>query len=330
VTRFSKTFKKRLYKEYSWLDYLEVRTLWLPDKELSINGFIDIVGPERELLGDDDDDELEPDGDKFTSHKDKDKYERRFESLLRLARVRIAKYGKNYPFTIVGGKSLKRVDSLNDGNFLYIYLLCCSLLSEFEDLNSKLTSDFESLSLEAIRKLTPSSSKLFISGRNALNNKEARYKGSLMTKLQRISKDLELDFKNRDYKPTATTSSGDGGVDIVGWVDFKDKSMNKLRILAQSKCSEKWLEGGSDAYSKLKGIFSFDPLPVNYYFIPFCFRNHAFGWNDRTPVNSMILIDRSRLFSLLSKNKITKFVNNSDSISLLKTLMAEEAEHIFE
>ncbi len=270
------------------------------------------------------------DGDRFISHKDRDKYEKRFESLIRLARVRIAKYGKDYPFEIIGGKSLKQVNSLDNGHFLYIYLLCSSLLSQFRDLQSVLTSEFESLCLEAIKELAPSRSQLFVSGRNALNDKDARYHGSLMTKLQKISEDLELNFKNRDYKPTSPTNSGDGGVDIVGWVDFTDKSMNKLSILAQCKCSEEWLKGGSDAYSQLKGIFSFDPLPVNYYFIPFCFRDHAFSWRDSTPVNSMILIDRSRLINLLSEDKIAKFVTTSDSIKRLKILMAEEAEHIFE
>jgi hypothetical protein len=206
-----------------------------------------------------------------------------------------------YPFSFSDDKNvLIRKDPLTLKHKFYIYLLLASNLHNVEKpIESPLTSDFEFLSKEAMKKLLPVDAKVHIFRNNALH--QGKYTGNLWNKINTLAKDLRERVLASESEFSAQ-NTGDKGLDVVGWFPFPDADAAPgLPIyFGQCGCTASWVEKqDSCSHGAWSQIMTFCSPPGKIAFIPFCFRNSDGGWHKLVDIHWAILIDRLRLIHLL-------------------------------
>ena len=289
---------------FRWADYFELACLYNSDKSISKGDIYCIMEP---LLRDSiiDKEEFESsddcsDKDIFPPNETKnDQYRFFCDELFKMLEYRAWVYKAFYPFKIKEGNLLELKPSLQIKCKLYIYLLSCSNLSFFKDAQSKLTTDFEILSKESLKRFVSSKAEIHHFGANV---RPSSYTGNLYSKIVKLAEDLNCDLiaQKEDF---SSKDSGDGGLDIVAWYPFKDLKWSRFIILAQCKCSEEWVDlRFSSSLEAWQGKIRFTNPINNMTFIPMCYRRCNGAWHKNHNVSGTILIDRQRLIDCLGDN----------------------------
>jgi len=313
--RFESIPKVPQFDEYRWVDYFEL--ICLSDLDLSLNkgmlidrvrlkqndsidGAIEEDGELPIYIDDDDEEENVPNVEIESPAKIDEKYERKCENYFQHFKHRAATFGEFYPFEVATHElKVKNDYSSNIKCQLYIYFLCCSSLNYFKDFQKIFTSDFEEVSFLAIKQMLPESAIAHLLGKTVSGSKRS-YKGNVYAKFEQLAKDLssKLMIEKSDFP---NTSSGDGGLDIIGWFSFKDGRGSIPVFAAQCKCSSQWINA-SQPSSILEGIVNLDHSPFNLFFIPFAYQKGTGKWHQNPQVKNKIVIDRLRICRLLEEN----------------------------
>ena len=310
----------RIDDQHLWADYIEMLCCWDADRLISKSRFIDIVRPEEiDLISGDETHE--------SAAEEDDKYAARTDELFRFFEFRSNLYGNSYPFKLERGVLYLKEEALDSSiHLLYIYLLCCSNLSYFNKKVERplLTTEFEVISQIATKNILPTNSTIHLVGKNSLGG-ESVYKGKLYNKLVMISKDLgEQLIVSEDEFPI--TDSGDGGLDLLGWINFEDSLNSRIVFVAQSKCSPEWYRPKS-AGQMMRSYMNLNNPPNDLYFIPFCFRKLGHKWHQSRRLRDLVLFDRVRIMRSLKDNP-KEFTSKSKSIPLILELLKEPTEII--
>ena len=248
-----------------------------------------------------------------------DEYEARAENWFHHFRNREKILGEKYPFTLEKDQLVSNMpENLNPVQKIYVYLLFCSHLKFFKDYQPILTSDFEHLSLLAIKALLPTRAKIISVGKR-IDSVQTGMRGNVFSKIQKIAGELkekilvsETDFPSR--------SSGDGGLDIIAYIPFSDNKNSLIVYAGQCKCSLEWINAKNPALV-LESFMTCNHKPINLFFIPFLFRKRNFDWHENQNVKSKILIDRLRLIDLV--NFSTFSPDSLSSIEKINNLLVE-------
>lgn len=323
----SERFKKRpgyiLFDQHQWADFYELVCLVNIDGELDRTSMMDRVGlKERDGvdLGTYDSSEDDEGQDPVVSGQtEKEKNELRFLDYFKYFKFREAKFQNFYPFVVEDHKiSLKAGYTESLDIKLYIYLLCCSSLSYFRDIQGTLTSDFELISLSALIKLLPINKNHHLG--KVISGGKREYEGNVYDKLEQLAVDLSANIRvsRSDF---ATTSSGDGGLDLISWYSFNDSQNSIPTYGGQCKCSPEWINA-KDPSTLLEGYFDLDHSPVNMFFIPFDYRKSNGRWHQLHNIKNKVVIDRLRLCELLS-GQLSAF-SGSDAHTFIETFLTEK------
>ena len=303
---------------HQWADYVELLCLANPDGLVSKADLLDRWAERTDVGESDVAAALEPDeepeeaedtaemfgpvetgtvGGRAAQH---DRRVRMADDIFRHLTYRRATFGNAYPFEFTTGGALQRRENLTVRRKLYSFLLLASSLRYVRaSARASITKGFEQLSASAMKSWLPKHAEVHVFGTSAGVN--ARYKGTLKAKLERLAKDLaetlllsEDDFRRGD--------TGDAGADVVAWFSVGDANSGLVVFLAQATCQADWKdkqhESGHDAWRK---VMTFTTLHNNVMFIPFCFRQPDGAWSWPRNIQGSILIDRVRLFWILRK-----------------------------
>ena len=106
-------------------------------------------------------------------------------------------------------------------------------------------------------------------------------------------------------------NSGDGGLDLVGHVNFQDPARGSFALFGQCAAREHdWAKKSLEAHPIRFGAFiNFTHFPGNVFFIPLCYRDARGEWVKNSPASGCILIDRLRMCNLLKGNDISQEVS---------------------
>ncbi|MDO6682424.1 hypothetical protein Q4551_08990 [Oceanobacter sp. 5_MG-2023] len=247
-----------------------------------------------------------------------DKWDERIESWFSILKNRNSLYGMGYPFTIKGN-SIQLKKNLSTKAKSYIFLLACSMLDKFETPD-KLTSTYELICAKAMKNYLPVIAQVHIFGKSSLSS--PRYQGSKFAKIEKLSKDLGIKhiFDETDYNPT---DNGDGGLDIVAWIPFKN-DINKSKIdvyIGQCASGKDWIKKQEEPRKII------EPLPQlkdakKIIFIPYDIRSSDSGFFHKTELTASLVIDRYRTYILLNNISDSWFFSTTNIKELVANIIS--------
>lgn len=209
-------------------------------------------------------------------------------------RWRQAAFDAYYPFKIDAARNIMEgTEQLTDGQKFYVFMLLAANLPMLKKGQYKqLTDGFERAALTALRSMWP------IKGiSRAFGKNETDYVGAKWERLTRLG----LDIGGRPQLSAKTyrdRDSGDGGVDLVSWLEMDTfESENIPSLLGQCACSrEEWSQKQSEISG---GRLRHHLVPTHPWaeaiFIPICFRNNHGRWAVAGDVASSVVVDRLRM-----------------------------------
>lgn len=332
IVRLQNLPREPLFDVHVWVDYIELLCLFSSDREIS-KADIQVhyrrrrdlgEGPAQqtseeeatEIEGGDSADiesgppvgfepELNPETNAGPT-EEFDQLELRIDNWFRHLPYRARAFDEFYPFYLTRDHDTLRVKSrLTLKQKLYVFFLLSSHLSYFSEHKSSLTSSFEILSLEALKRLLPANAEVHLFGSNPYHH--GRYSGTLWRKIRRLSNDLRGRVKvTQDHFSPHDT--GDKGLDVVGWIPFEDENPNMIVMFGGCACSkEEWVQKQlSSSAIAWSGTIDLETPPGNVAFVPICFRRENGSWHKPQDIHETILIDRLRFVSLLKEYKLPR------------------------
>ncbi len=320
------------YKSFLWADYIELLCLANNDGELSHNDIIDrLLERERDLFEGNYDDlkEMEDleneDNDSPTQRSEIPiRWENYLSSWFNVLQYRQVLHKESYPFDI-SDKVIKRKEDVSaEPHKLYLYLLLCSNLYLFDNTTRlTLTSSFEMVSFNAFKNILPQQAEVHLFGSNKLNNKGKFRQGSLWKKINALSLEINevLDPRlNENNYPNNNT--GDGGLDLVGWLPTGDRLPSSVIHFAQCACTEEWVsKQDSSSHNTWQGRILFRNHINNTIFIPFCFRSADGAWFKIEDIRLSFLVDRKRLLHYYLQKENISF-NNLPAYQIVEEIIS--------
>jgi len=316
---------------YRWCDFLEVRCLVHPDGRFSRDNFAEALGESVEMAvdtaygSDDVDDEglipLSPMADDDAPEIADDQREAFSTRCFRQLRWRATTFGADWPFEIdpAGIELQLRKTPRNAQHWLYLQLLLSASLSYCPPKRrADLTSPFETLSFNVLKRLMPAGAEVHSFGAG----KATRYTGHLYDRLVGLAKDLRgrLLLEREHF---ATQDAGDGGLDLVAWHGLGDGRDHIMAALAQCGCTtDGWPDKMQEASpSRLGGHLAIASAWTTYYFMPLDLADEINGhmdWQRKSDMGTAIVIDRLRFLRLADADELL-------SKGLLETALVQEA-----
>lgn len=279
----------RKFDVHMLVDFIELRCIVNPDKSMVTSDLKEIFTPEDEELDQSFSEEDEDSLDDMVAPQDVN--ELFLADLFRHMQSRQLHYGKSYPFEVTEGQIALK-SSMSDVHIAYMYLLLCSHLKYVANKHqAQFTSEFEFVSARCLNSHVVPNHELHIFGKNS-KVPSVRYVGNALRRLELLAEDLggNLIAGAEDFP---RTSSGDSGIDIVGWLNQWDHVKNQLVLVGQCKCSPRWMKE-KDARTRLHEVMSLNDEVANFFLIPFHFRRATNEWHQIPPTRRKCLIDRER------------------------------------
>ncbi len=289
-------------KPHRFADAVELLLLFEHYGEISKSDAAGIAAQSAPAIDDDEENDFNSDSSYENSAEENEKTQHKADACFRHFEYRSKAFGEAYPFIVERG-ILSGFPKINEDNMFYIFLLACSRLGSFARKDRvKLASLFEKISREAMCSMLPDSAEIRIFGANSSDRKN--YYGSDFRKaLQKLASDLQ-DPPNI-VSINKEQISGDGGLDIAGYIQFMDGARGALAFFGQCTAQDEWHKKSLEAHPhKFKAWIQFTCDPLNILFIPFLDRDTSGGWIKDGHASGVVLIDRLRLWKLLKKSKL--------------------------
>jgi hypothetical protein len=235
-----------------------------------------------------------------------DARQREAEDIWRVLRARAAHYGEDYPFEVADDAMAIQTLRLTAQRVPYAFLLAASNLSAFAETDRHLlTTGFERASRHALAGMLPANSTVSIFGTSS--HESERYgQRRLIDRLRALAADLATQLTReaeREADNGKERSSGDGGLDLVGWPELTGPRKRLPVYFGQCACGTDWYDKPHDVspvtWNTRMEIVS-PIVPVT--FIPYAYRTNQNDWRDLFKVVQTVLIDRPRWIDLLSQS----------------------------
>lgn len=188
-------------------------------------------------------------------------------SILLLISERCCSYEEDYPFVFLNDNLLALKTTLSFNNKLYLSLLLSSKLNIFNDFRPALTTDFEEISYNVLKNFLPLNSIIKEFGKNT------KYTGNARQKIQQLATDLNLSVDTYELKQVGKRNYQERGLDLIGWIPFKDKCGNKIIFLCQCACGKQYESKQHDTRRFENYIRFYKTTPQHTMFIPYSLIN---------------------------------------------------------
>ncbi len=273
-------------KEHYFCDYIEILALINNQDIISIS---DVYDRFKESLDTDTSEQNTQDNENFP-----DKWMARIQEWFDNIATRAIVFNDFYPF-IVKHNNIQLKSNLTKYHKAYILLLLSSS-QEYIKKTATLTSDFEKLSLIALKNYLPKTAESYIFGKQS-----DRYIGTLQNKFTKLAQDLKSSISNNSKFNSNNT--GDGGLDLVSWIPFlNDTNYNNIQIfLAQCATGKNWISK-QDETNKITNIFHLKAQINHMFFMPYDCRDTDRGFSEEYDIFNGLFFDRIRILYLLTKS----------------------------
>lgn len=320
IKRLSKLPKKAKKDFHYWADYIEILCLVNKDGIISQTDFIDRLKAEVRDI---------EDSEEYDKSKRNYEINERatlfVEDCFRILESRVSAFNLHYPFSLSeGNKSLHLKSACDLKQKIYFFLLFSSNLGYFNMYKNILTSTFELVSLASLKHMLPVHASSFIFGSSNIEKiEDADERLTLFwDKLQ----DLATVLKENviiNKQQLSKYNKGDGGLDLVAWIDLGDGNKHFPLYFCQCACTPEWnVKQNSSKFDRWNNFMSFSTYPLNFIFIPYSFRSATGEWHEEQLIEKSILIDRQRLLRNFEpyENEFLAF----DSNSILDEILLEK------
>ena len=234
-----------------------------------------------------------------------DKWQGEAEDVWTLLRARAEFYGTGYPFE-VGEDALEiQTMPLDDRRLAYVFLLAAANLAAFADTDRhQLTGGFERASRHAMAALLPDGSTVSVFGTSS-NDGERYGQARLVDRLEKLADDLATQLTNEGRAHGANAaprSSGDGGLDLVGWPDVVGPRKRLPVYFGQCACGDEWQTKPYEV-AAITWDHRLEPVSqiVSVTLIPYAHRGEDNDWLDLFAIIPTVLIDRPRWLDLIQR-----------------------------
>lgn len=283
------------YIEHVYADYIELNALFLKD-EVTIADIADKLKDVNDLniLHTDLSENPGEIGSLFA--EENDVIEERFISIFDVCRDRVFLFDEDeYPFIIIRNQ-IKLKENLCEKHKLYLLLLLCSNLNYFKTISPELTSDFELLSFFSLKAFLPDKSVVKSFG------KRSEFNGNAKKRIADLAKELHINTNTDKVDSIPENNSQERGLDVIGWMPFKDNIPNMLTVLCQCACGKDWYKKQYDT-QRFKGYFNWNTTPIHAMFIPYSIgkiNTLKFHQHDEI-LENFIFFDRKRIIEQFDK-----------------------------
>lgn len=223
-------------------------------------------------------------------------------------------FGTDYPFEH-GIDSIRLKERLSTRQHIYLMLVLCSNLHFVPLLQQVLTKDFEALSKEALRSLLPATAEVKGFGKNS------DYSGTAEEKIWQLAMDMNVEINEKQVKKVL--GNQERGLDVVGWIPFRDQYANFISMLMQCACGKDWFAKLNETRRYERGYLVFEGIkPIHILSVPRClhYRGDIYQSDE---VHDVLLMERSRLMELI---KSEEFFSKSDSKKIVERLVSFEED----
>lgn len=316
ISSASKTFAKK--DIHHWADFLEIICLFSNDNLVSQSDFIDRLTPLRDL---EDNEEFK----EKSNSKRNELNSQLAEDVFSLICYREAVFKDSYPFSLSeDSKTISRIVNIKNARKIYLSLLFSSSLSIFSDYTNKLTSSFERLSLEVLKKFLPKNGKALLFGSSNIESlTEGKVKNEhLWKKLTKLADNLKENviIVKEEFSERNT---GDGGLDLYAWIDLGDDNRHFPIYFCQCACTPNWIEKQhSSKYDSWDGLISLAIYPVNIIFIPYSIRKANGMWHEGHNIKKSVMVDRQRILHIIKDEKID--FSDFESYKIVEQLISQK------
>ena len=287
---------------HHWEDWVELCCIANMDGEADVAGISDRLREDRDTRKEDEpdeDDEADDSLDETEDALEDDKHYRRVKDWFTSLANRAQMLGDDYPFEVNAENSkLMLRAKITPTHRLYVALLMMANLHYFSKNVAALTASFETLGLAVFRWLLPSHAEVHHFGKGPDN--QGRYQGHIWEKIKRLGEDIGCTTvcTKEQFAPT---DNGDGGLDLVGWVDFSDAVPGRLLLLGQCACTPEWPKKQDEASgTRWAEKLDFVTKPMTVILIPYFLRTQSGAWHRRTDFSGHLVVDRLRMLRSLA------------------------------
>jgi hypothetical protein len=282
-----------------YADYVEVVSLFSNNNSVSSTDILDRLRDEGMLLRDKKRDEDQA--------EDNDVKENLIDSIFRELQNRTYLYKDDYPFELLEGNKIILKESVENDTRqkVYIFLLLASNLTIFNLFASELTTEFETVSFEALKNFLPPKSIVKEMGQNT------QYLGNTISKIKQLANEINIKIDEEAIKQISERANKEKGLDLIGWIPFDDGLPNLIMILCQCACGKEWYKKVSET-SRYGHYFRFHcKKPIHTMFIPYSQINYQETmFYQFTELTDTLLFDRKRILNQLDD---TSFFNTLNS-----------------
>lgn len=212
---------------------------------------------------------------------------------------RVHAYGNHYPFHLdARGRVLTAGTTLSEPQKLYALLLLCANLPFVINRDGTLTGAFERIAFLAFRASWPATGVA-----RAFGKSETEYVGAKWERLNKLAEDIGGMGLCTD-KTFRTGDSGDGGIDLVAWLDLDTHEKRNIpAALAQCTCSrDNWSSKQTEiSDDRIRNSIHSSHRWNQVMFIPQSFRDSRGKWAVSGEIGNVILFDRLRIVRQLGE-----------------------------
>lgn len=258
------------------------------------------------------DEEDEEDQAERSSAERNSRHDAQIEEVMSHLSYRSGAFHSWYPFEL-DGEQIKVAADLTEEQRLYRLLLACSRLRSFgsRGLPQRWAKVFVCVSREAMSGLMPAVATTRIFDANS-DDRHDYFGTNLRDALKKLGEDLGVIHVNNAQCDSSSTS-GDGGFDLISNLHFNDGAATAYAILGQCGAQEiEWPSKKLEAHSiNIRNYFQvlFDYPSVM--FTPVCYRIGTGEWVNNSAANGVLLLDRLRILFLIGSQDLTNHIVNS-------------------
>jgi hypothetical protein len=278
---------------YRVADALELELAFGDDSELAFGDALSLAEEEHE----------DKHGGTLDGAGENDKTENLICEAFRHLTYRTRTFGTAYPFTVQISYGLERlvsVENLDSDKNLYRFLLACSHMNKYTKAEQQNFADiFEEVCVPAAAAyLNGEAVRFGAAGKKG----KSIFNAKLKVALPQLAKYLNVPPITFRIEQLQEENTGDAGIDVVARIPFlNDDLFGMVTALGQCTCSAKWDEKVKEAHPvNVEKYFSWHHPTLNFFFVPFFWRNIVGEWDNQNALHNSIPFDRLRICRLLT------------------------------
>lgn len=210
---------------------------------------------------------------------------------------RVGAFDDIYPFELEDEVLIKK-EMIAERNYVYLFLLGCSRLASFKDLQFRqhCAHLFVDVAAHALRHIMSENAKIWVFDANSTDRRE-HFGTHLQNALRKLG--VEISERHDEIVVLQQSTSGDGGLDLVGVHQFSDRGRGYLTFFGQCAAQQDGWPKKTLETRRLNTLFNFSHKPYNLNFIPVLYRQSNGEWVNEVHISDCLIVDRVRIVKTL-------------------------------